>query len=108
MSPQDEIDRFWNFNDSAASEARFREAIRHADDDAVRLELSTQLARSHGLQRKFEEGHATLDHIERELVERANDSRFAVSRVRCLLERGRLFNSSSNRDKALPLFEQAV
>jgi tetratricopeptide (TPR) repeat protein len=102
------IDSLWDFNDPAASESRFREAIARADDEPARLALRTQLARSQGLQGKFDDGHATLNEVERDLGGCADDSRIAASRARFQLERGRLLNSSMQRHAALPLFELAL
>ncbi len=93
----------WNFNDPAASEQRFREQLARlsASQSAQRAELMTQIARALGLQRRFEEAARTLDE-----VEAMNDLPPFV-RVRLLLERGRVLNSSGNKSEARPLFEQA-
>ena len=85
MTTQAWLDELWNFDDAAASEASFRDAV------AV---LQTQLARALGLQDKFEEADAVLDTIEG-----------APDRV--LLERGRLRNSAGDPAAAIPLFEAA-
>jgi tetratricopeptide (TPR) repeat protein len=55
------------------------------------------------LQRKVDEAHQTLNEVEKQLDE--NPSR---AKVRYLLERGRVFNSSKQVDKAKPFFEQAL
>jgi tetratricopeptide (TPR) repeat protein len=54
------------------------------------------------LQRKFDEAHALLDTVEPKLGAVATRVR-----VRYLLERGRVFNSSGKKDLALPLFVEA-
>ena len=57
-----------------------------------------------GFQRKFDEGHRTLDELR-------DGNGLAISlrvRVRYLLERGRLFNSEQNVSEAAPLFREAV
>ncbi|HKW80172.1 MAG TPA: tetratricopeptide repeat protein, partial [Casimicrobiaceae bacterium] len=68
-----------------------------------RLELLTQIARAQGLQRRFDDAHATLDSVEDALPGPA-----ARVAVRYLLERGRVFNSSEQPARALPLFESAL
>ncbi len=76
--------------------------LEKAPDQGYRLELLTQIARCKGLQRGFEEGHSTLNEVESEMGE----DRGRV-RVRYLLERGRILNSSGEKDKARPLFSEA-
>jgi len=68
-------------------------------------QLLTQIARAEGLQRKFQDAHSTLDRVEKALLKADADDR---TRVRYLLERGRVFNSSGKRDDARPLFSQAL
>lgn len=99
--PLSEFDRLWNFGDPAGTEAKFRELIPAAEAESPSLlaELLTQVARTQGLQRKFDEAHATLDDVEAMLPETS-----ARARVRCLLERGRVFNSSGHPADARPLF----
>jgi tetratricopeptide (TPR) repeat protein len=98
------LDRWWNFDRPAESEARFRaEVAKLSDNSAGRLELLTQVARAQGLQRKFDYAHATLDQVETALPGRP--PRVAV---RYLLERGRVFNSSQQPERAVPLFRDAL
>ncbi|MGQ0614316.1 MAG: tetratricopeptide repeat protein [Planctomycetaceae bacterium] len=101
-----DFDKLWNYAKPQESEARFREALESLTGPR-RLELLTQIARAQGLQRRFEEAHATLDRVERDLPGAG-----AAARIRCLLERGRVFNSSQEIERARPLFlkayEQAV
>lgn len=96
-----DIDSLWEYNDPAASEARFHAALDLAAGDE-RLELLTQIARALGLRDRFDEAHRTLDEVETQL-----DQAGPRPRVRYLLERGRVFNSSGDRDAARPLFAQA-
>jgi tetratricopeptide (TPR) repeat protein len=98
------LDRAWDFDRPAASEARFRaELAALPRGSAASLEVSTQLARAQGLQRKFDAAHATLDAVEQALP--GKPERVVV---RYLLERGRVFNSSRQPDKAVPLFKDAL
>jgi tetratricopeptide (TPR) repeat protein len=62
----------------------------------------TQIARTEGLQRKFDDAHQTLD---RALALLSADLQRA--QVRYLLERGRVFNSSRHPEQARPLFLDA-
>jgi tetratricopeptide (TPR) repeat protein len=98
------LDRWWTFDEPAASEARFRVEIEKLPPNSgARLELATQIARAQGLQRRFDEANATLDRVERALPGRAP----RVS-VRYLLERGRVYNSSRQPERAVPLFHAAL
>ena len=98
------LDRAWDFDQPAESEARFRrELAATKDNSAAQLELLTQVARAQGLQREFDKAHATLDTVERALPGRPE--RVAI---RYLLERGRVFNSSRQPERAVPLFADAL
>jgi tetratricopeptide (TPR) repeat protein len=107
----EEFDRLWNYSKPAETEKTFRELLekskeskdpRDPEDLSWLLQLKTQIARTLGLQRKYEEAHALLDQIERELT-----PELKRARVRYLLERGRTLNSSGKPEKARPLFEEA-
>lgn len=98
------IDSLWNFQDAAGSEARFRELLPRAEHDpAYRAEALTQLARSQGLQQRFDEARATLDQADA-LIK----PDMARARVRSRLERGRVHNSSGDAAGAVPIFEDAL
>src|SRR3954447_18015347 len=88
----------WNFDDPAGSEQRFRAAAETAEG-TDRLVLLTQVARALGLQERYDEGHAVLDHLAVDDPE--VDTRAA-------LERGRLLRSSGDVDAARPHFEAAA
>jgi tetratricopeptide (TPR) repeat protein len=101
-----DFDALWNYDDPAATEAVFRPLLDNAPvASTYRIELLTQVARTQGLQRRFEEAHHTLDEAERLLAESKAEPR---ARVRYLLERGRTFNSSRQTDRAIPLFRDAL
>lgn len=100
-----EIDDQWDFTDPALSEARFRALLTTASalgatDYAT--EARTQIARAQGLQRRFAAAHATLDAALAQLPEQPSRAR-----VRYLLERGRVYNSSRKLAEARPLFHGA-
>lgn len=91
------LDDLWDFGDPAASEARFRAAVAEAragEGPAPLAEALTQLGRSQGLQRRFDEARATLAQAEDAVA--PGDER---SRVRLLLERGRVANSARAGDR---------
>ena len=97
-----EFDKLWNYSEPAATERKFRDLLPTTRDTDTRLQLLTQIARTLGLQRKFDEAHAILDGVEKEMT-----LGLETVRVRCLLERGRAFNSSKQPDRARPLFLEA-
>jgi tetratricopeptide (TPR) repeat protein len=104
-APLPDFDAMWDYNDPAATEARFREVLPHAEasgDVSYHAQLLTQIARTQGLQMKFEEAHETLDQVQAMLAED-----LVVARMRYLLERGRVYNSSKDPDAAKPLFLEA-
>ncbi len=95
----------WDYKDPAASALRFHALLpeaRAAADLQYELELLTQIARTHSLQRQFAEAHQLLDEIEPRLTEAT-----PRARLRALLERGRTFNSAGDKASARTLFEQA-
>jgi len=99
-----DFDSLWDYSAPDKTETKFRELLpQFPESVSARLELLTQIARTQGLQRKFDEAHQTLDEVETQLAE--NPSR---AKVRYLLERGRVFNSSKQADRAKPFFEQAL
>lgn len=96
-------DALLDFNDPAASEQRFRDHLDQPDTDAaVRAEARTQLARAQGLQRRFAEGHATLDAVERSEPPPSDRAAIRVS-----LERGRLLNSGGDPAASVARFTDA-
>jgi len=98
------LDAQWDYGKPAASEQRFRaELAKWPPDSAQAQEVCTQIARALALQRKFDAAHAMLDGVEAKLPNAS-----AHLRVRYLLERGRTFNSSGARERAVPLFAEAL
>jgi tetratricopeptide (TPR) repeat protein len=105
MSELPNFDSWWDYNQPAATEQRFRalEPQAAASGDAgYHAELLTQIARAEGLQRNFAAAHATLD-AALELIGPEQPR----ARIRYLLERGRAFNSAQQPDRARPLFLEA-
>ena len=64
----------------------------------------TQIARADGLQGKFKAAHLTLDEVEKAL---RVDNKFQKPRIRYMLERGRVLNSSGNVAQSRQLFLNA-
>lgn len=100
-----DLDLLWDFDDPAQSEARFRDASGRASGSA-RLECLTQIARAQGLQRRFDEANATLDEVE-QAIHAQDPAALPRVRVRYLLERGRVLNSSGRAEEARPHFIEA-
>jgi tetratricopeptide (TPR) repeat protein len=101
-----DFDKLWNYNDPAGTEQKFRQLlsdVRQSGDTSLELELLTQIARTQGLQQNFDDAHVTLNDVESRM--RPEDH---LVRTRYLLERGRAFNSSKQRERAIPLFTDAM
>lgn len=99
-----DFDAWWDYDDPGGTRARFAALLPQLPAGAIdaQLQLRTQIARTLGLQGRFDEAHAVLDAVEPRLA-----PGLEVARVRYLLERGRAWRSAGERDKALPLFAQA-
>ncbi|MDE2127611.1 MAG: tetratricopeptide repeat protein [Armatimonadetes bacterium] len=103
METEEFIRSIWDYSDPAGSEARFRSAIAaELGGSAVGAELRTQVARSLGLQARYAEAHKLLDEIEAQL-----NGEPGPAMVRVHLERGRVLNSSGDRDAAIGFFSMA-
>ena len=105
MSEFPELHTLWNYNDPAETAVRFQALlpeVEASDDRAYHVELLSQIARTHSLRRQFDEAHALLNTAEAMLT-----AGMIVPKIRCLLERGRSFNSAGEPQRALPLFYEA-
>jgi tetratricopeptide (TPR) repeat protein len=101
-----DFDSLWDYDHPGATERKFRELLPVALDSldlSYLSQLLTQIARAEGLQRKFQEAHKTLDRVQKAL-DKTDDK----TRVRYLLERGRVYNSSRKPEEARPLFQEAL
>ena len=99
-----ELDARWDYGQPAVSESRFRALLAEWPADTPQhLEVLTQLARTQGLQQRYADANATLDRVEAHLPTMP-----AHLRVRYLLERGRVLNSSGSPPQSVPLFAQAL
>jgi tetratricopeptide (TPR) repeat protein len=95
-----DLDALWDFSQPAVSEERFRAALGTAAGEEA-LVLRTQLARSLGLQRRFDEASAELDTV-------AAAAGTPLARTYLALERGRVVNSSGHPEEAAPHFRRAL
>src|SRR5665213_1950061 len=93
----------WDFGDPALSEQRFTDAADEAETDEEEGLALTQLARSQGLQGKFEEARKTLDYAK----ERLGDLTTKAG-AQYFLELGRVENSSGSPEGAMPHFAHAL
>ena len=95
----------WNWEHPESTEVRFREllpAARASGDEDYLGQLLTQVARTQGMQARFEAADSTLETVRPYL--RADRATLAV---RYLLERGRVRNSAGDKGAAEPLFREA-
>jgi len=100
-----DFNAMWDYSDPAGTEQKFRAILEdpeHSSSIDYQLELNTQIARTLGLQQKFDEGHGLLDNVISLLTNKTT-----VPSIRYHLERGRLFNSDNKREKALEQFQLA-
>lgn len=100
------FDSHWNFGDPEGTEKKFRELLPDVESSgnaSHKIQLITQIARTLGLQRKFEDEHKLLDEVEPMLNEE-----FPRASIRYHLERGRVFNSSGKPETARESFLKAL
>lgn len=106
MLPQNltDFDSLWDYDHPDRTEMKFREILLHIPEtEPAFLELLTQIARAQGLQGKYDQAHQTLNQVERRVGEIPSRPR-----IRYLLERGRVFNSSGFPEQSQPFFEEAL
>ncbi|WP_052663841.1 tetratricopeptide repeat protein [Psychromicrobium lacuslunae] len=100
MMRQQVLDELWDFSDPLGSEQRFRRYLTESQLSASeRAEIETQLARSLGLQGRFDEARDLLGGVQ---------SDQAVVQVRLALETGRVTNSAGIPADSVPSFEVAA
>lgn len=99
-----DFNEMWDLDDPAGTEVKFRAILSHAKasgETSYYLQLLTQIARSLGLQHKFDEASILLDEVD----EKSQGESLVM--VRSLLERGRVLNTSGKPEQAVPLFMKA-
>jgi tetratricopeptide (TPR) repeat protein len=100
-----DFDTLWDYNEPGLTETKFRELLpeaKESGDGSYYAQLLTQIARTEGLQRKYDDAHQTLDAVEGMLTDESS-----AARIRYLLERGRVINSSGSPEEAKPYFMEA-
>lgn len=112
-----DLDSLMNWSDPAAGEAAYRQVLDRYQG-AARQAVWTRVARAQGLQRRFDEAHATLDRVQAALEaagpavaetgEVTDDADLAEAWTRLHLERGRVYNSSGDPETSVRYFEQAL
>jgi len=95
-----DIDSFWEYENPALSEERFRSALSQTQGNE-RLELLTQIARTYSLRHRFDDAHTLLNEVEPLL-----DESSVRPTIRYFLERGRTHNSAKETLKARTCFIQ--
>jgi len=99
------FDKLWDYNNPEETGKKFKALLPDADklkDKSKYLELLTQIARTEGLQRRFEDAHRTLDKAMKMIL-----PEHIIPRIRYMLERGRVYNSSKETEKAAEIFNAA-
>lgn len=108
MSEQTQLpdfDSLWDFKDLEKTAVVFDDLIpvaKESENAEYFLQLLTQIARCQGLQDDFTEAHLTLDEVQEGIT-----AETPVAKIRYFLERGRVFNSSNEKDNALVMFARA-
>lgn len=100
-----DFDNLWDYSNPKETEIQFRSILSQKnleDNKSYYLQLQTQIARTLGLQQKFDKAHQLLNEVETQLTEEFN-----LDWVRYLLERGRCYRSDNQREKSIHPFKQA-
>ncbi len=109
INPLANFDAMWDYDNPAETEELFRGVLNglgnsseSSYDRNYHVELLTQIARAQGLQQKFSDAKKTLAEAEKLLNEETKSGK-----IRYLLELGRIYLSSGEKDKAKEIFLQA-
>jgi len=107
MKPEVELPDFnkmWDYSNPAETEVKFQDLVEDAkaNDKGYYAELLTQIARTQGLQRRFEEADKTLAQAEEFATEK-----YPTVKIRYMLEKGRVLNSSGKGEESIPVFKEA-
>ena len=100
-----DFDKLWDYAHPDETERKFNQLLpqaQGANDRSYLAQLLTQIARTQGLQQRFDDAHRTLDEVESMLTDDLK-----LARARYLLERGRVFNSSEKPQDAMVCFTKA-
>ncbi len=80
------FDSLWNYDNPAETEKKFREILPQAEssgDTSYLIQLITQIARTQGLQMKFDDAHKTLDR-----AKELNPQNYDAAYIRYLARKG--------------------
>lgn len=100
-----DFDTLWDFGDVPATADAFRDLLplaHDAGDPDYLVQLLSQIARTEGLQGRFDAAHELLDDAEALLPESG-----PIARVRVFLERGRALNSGGDSSRGRDHFLEA-
>jgi len=104
-TPTKDFEKLWDYSAPEKSESFFWDHLEESGErePSYRLEVLTQIARAQGLQGKFEAARTLLEKI----ASAPDGQQTKLVRVRLLLEKGRVLNSSGKPLDSLPIFQQA-
>lgn len=100
-----DFDSMWNYYAPDSTRVEFEKILPLAvksGNQSYHLQLLTQIARTYGLEGKFDSANECLDEVEQKMTDE-----LPLVKVRYLLERGRTFRSSGEVEKSVPLFEES-
>jgi tetratricopeptide (TPR) repeat protein len=101
----------WDFNDPAGTEQRFTAILPQAEVSGnvdYHAQLLTQIGRTYGLRRHFEQAHVLFDQADALIAWGGeNDANVTTARIRSLLERGRTLNWQDEKTRAEQMFREA-
>lgn len=102
----EKFDDIWGLlGDPIKVEARLTELLSAAQsfhDNSIYPQILSQIALAQGMQKKFNEAHATLDKAEAALTQGS-----IVPKVRIFLDRGKVYQQNEQYNEALQHFEQS-
>ncbi|KAJ3105989.1 hypothetical protein HDU97_007173 [Phlyctochytrium planicorne] len=116
----EQLDKLWDYSKPKESEDKFRALLAETAPGALHAEIKTQIARTLGLQKRFDEAKELLDVAKAEIVEleKILDQQDApsedalvdlrVARARHLLEYGRMVRSSGDPEGSIRHFRMSL
>lgn len=109
INPLANFDAMWDYNNPVETEQLFigflsglKNSAETSYDQNYHVELLTQIARTQGMQGKFDVANQTLEDAKDLFNEKTKSGE-----MRYLLEKGRILNSSGNAEESQPIFLQA-
>lgn len=111
--PTDDLDRLWDFSNPTLSRERFRTHQAETTplgpvDQAI---LLTQLARTHSLERQFDQATSLLnqaEHLLSSITSPTPTPHHFLAQALIAIERGRVLNSNNQPAAALPHFHESL